>query len=137
MPGFYQGFAKNSILLFFFSWPHCTACVILAPQPGTGAQLPNHWTASEAPRVGSFKKRKSQPLPSTNQGSQALYLSPSLWQPLQLHHASTLHPSHPVCVHATSTLDCFFLEEWILIWIVVALLKKVDTSQALFNKTLM
>ena len=88
-------------------------------------------------KICFFKKRKSQPLPSTNQGSQALYLSPSLWQPLQLHHASTLHPSHPVCVHATSILDCFFLEEWILIWIVVALLKKVDTSQALFNKTLM
>ena len=43
---------------FWFLWPHCVACGILVPQPGTKpappaveAQSLNHWTTREVPRV--------------------------------------------------------------------------------------
>ena len=43
---------------FFFFWSHCAACGILVPQPGTEpappaleAQILNHWTAREVPRL--------------------------------------------------------------------------------------
>ena len=54
--------------LFFFFWPHHTACGILVPQPGiqpfhpeVGAQSLNHWISREVPLNSLHRELHDRP----------------------------------------------------------------------------
>ena len=96
-----------SLSLFFFFWPHLTACGILVPRPGIEPMPPavevwgpNHWTAREVPVLFSSP---SLPTPHTKESIRG-ELFPPLFPSPRTQPGSHVRNGHS-CLHSPSEAD--------------------------------